>query len=439
MIKFNQNKIHAFVKLLRQLALLSLVMIFSFFNPKVNEDKIKDYEVKSIALQWYNLFLHLESKDTTAFPPISAKRLADLGICGYLALDYQKTMSLTQNEALALLNQVYSESLHKHYVSLDNKAIESVESLKKQIASSISIPESSKELVIKASQNIQLQLMSFFDKPSDNFCEVEGTNENTKKYSQEPKYSFHSTQAILPNWGQKNTIVVNKNKVTCAKPYESSTSFQKALYEEALEIYSMSHNLTKDDVWVAEFWGDDVRGLTFSPPARWISILNQIIKKEELSSAMIMELYLKMGVGLYDAAVVCWKNKYDHNLLRPSDFIQKNIDGNWQPFHANPEFPAYPSGHSVFGAVSSRILEVSFGYHYTMTDMSHSHRIEFVGKERTYNSFQEMAQENAYSRMIMGVHYKQDCDEGLRLGYEIADIINSTDFRSILIKDNYHL
>ncbi|HMR88207.1 MAG TPA: vanadium-dependent haloperoxidase [Saprospiraceae bacterium] len=427
------------MKLLRQLALLSLVMIFSFFNPKVNEDKIKDYEVKSIALQWYNLFLHLESKDTTAFPPISAKRLADLGICGYLALDYQKTMSLTQNEALALLNQVYSESLHKHYVSLDNKAIESVESLKKQIASSISIPESSKELVIKASQNIQLQLMSFFDKPSDNFCEVEGTNENTKKYSQEPKYSFHSTQAILPNWGQKNTIVVNKNKVTCAKPYESSTSFQKALYEEALEIYSMSHNLTKDDVWVAEFWGDDVRGLTFSPPARWISILNQIIKKEELSSAMIMELYLKMGVGLYDAAVVCWKNKYDHNLLRPSDFIQKNIDGNWQPFHANPEFPAYPSGHSVFGAVSSRILEVSFGYHYTMTDMSHSHRIEFEGKERTYNSFQEMAQENAYSRMIMGVHYKQDCDEGLRLGYEIADIINSTDFRSILIKDNYHL
>jgi hypothetical protein len=54
-------------------------------------------------------------------------------------------------------------------------------------------------------------------------------------------------------------------------------SFQKALYAEALEIYSMSHNLTKDDVWVAEFWGDDVRGLTFSPPARWISILNQIV------------------------------------------------------------------------------------------------------------------------------------------------------------------
>ncbi len=60
-------------------------------------------------------------------------------------------------------------------------------------------------------------------------------------------------------------------------------------------------------------------------------------------------------------------------------------------------------------------------------------------QERSYNSLREMAHENAYSRMLMGVHYKQDCDEGLRLGYEVADIINQTDFKSILVKDNYHL
>jgi hypothetical protein len=243
----------------------------------------------------------------------------------------------------------------------------------------------------------------------------------------------------LPEWGQKKTIVVSKNKVTCEKPYAKSDAFEKALYAEALEVYSMSHNLTKDDIWVAEFWGDDVRGLTFSPAARWISILNQILQKEDVSADQIMELYLKMGIGLYDAGIVCWKNKYDHNLIRPSTFIQNNIDGKWQPFHADPNFPAYPSGHAVFGAVGSRILEASFGTNYKMTDMSHSHRIEFVGKERSYNSFREMAHENAYSRMLMGVHYKQDCDEGLRLGYEVGDIINQTDFKSILVKDNYHL
>jgi hypothetical protein len=35
-----------------------------------------------------------------------------------------------------------------------------------------------------------------------------------------------------------------------------------------------------------------------------------------------------------------------------------------------------------------------------------------------------MAYENAYSRIPLGVHVRMDCDEGLRLGYEIADAVN---------------
>lgn len=422
----------------RQLALLSLVLIFSFFNPKMHEDKRKDYEVKSIVLQWYKLFLHLESKDTTAFPPISAQRLADMGMSGYLSLDYQKTMSLSQDETLELLNKVYSNALSNYYSHLDVTSKESIKILEHNISSTISITTRSEDLVEKASENIKNNLPYFFESQSENFCEV---NESLSISNQgiKNKYSFKSNHAILPDWGQKKTIVINKNEVMSQKPYVNSDSFDKALYAEALEIYSMSHNLTKEDIWVAEFWGDDVRGLTFSPAARWISILNQIVEKENVTAEEIVYLYLKMGIGLYDAGIICWKNKYDHNLIRPSTFIQNNIDGLWQPFHADPNFPAYPSGHSVFGAVGSRILEASFGTDYKMTDMSHSYRIEFVGKERSYNSLRDMAHENAYSRMLMGVHYKQDCDEGLRLGYEIADIINSTDFKSILVKDNYHL
>ncbi|MEL6988281.1 MAG: hypothetical protein AAGK97_10665 [Bacteroidota bacterium] len=44
---------------------------------------------------------------------------------------------------------------------------------------------------------------------------------------------------------------------------------------------------------------------------------------------------------------------------------------------------------------------------------------------RTFTSFDQMAEENAYSRMPLGVHVKMDSDEGLRLGYEIADAVNA--------------
>ncbi len=405
----------------------------------MDDSKRNDLEVKSIAIQWYNLFLKLESKDIKAFPPISSQRLANLGMSGYLTMDYQKTMSLSDAETLALLNKVYSNSLKKYFKHLDSNSFNNIAKLENSISASISIASSSENIIEKASENLINNLPHYFQSGSEHFCDGDKYESATSINEKESKYSFKSNTAILPEWGKNETIVVNKNKVFCPKPYSKNDSFEKSLYAEALEIYSISHNLSKEDIWVAEFWGDDVRGLTFSPAARWISILNQILQKEDVTAVEVLNLYLKMGVGLYDASVICWKSKYDQNLLRPSDFITKNIDSNWQPLHGNPDFPSYPSGHAVFGAVGTRVLEGAFGYSYNMTDISHSQRIEFDGKQRSYVSLKEMANESAYSRMIMGVHYKQDCDEGLRLGYEIGDIINNTDFRSKLIKDNYHL
>ena len=49
---------------------------------------------------------------------------------------------------------------------------------------------------------------------------------------------------------------------------------------------------------------------------------------------------------------------------------------------------------------------------------------EFRGDPRTFTSFEELAAENGYSRVPLGVHIEIDCTEGLRLGYEIADAVN---------------
>jgi hypothetical protein len=55
-----------------------------------------------------------------------------------------------------------------------------------------------------------------------------------------------------------------------------------------------------------------------------------------------------------------------------------------------------------------------------MTDDSHKGRTEFVSKARTYTNFAELGVEDAYSRLPLGVHFRMDCDEGLRLGYLAA-------------------
>jgi hypothetical protein len=50
-----------------------------------------------------------------------------------------------------------------------------------------------------------------------------------------------------------------------------------------------------------------------------------------------------------------------------------------------------------------------------------------------------MAIENAFSRVLMGVHYKNDCEEGLRLGFEIGNLVNKNVYYKInnLISPTY--
>lgn len=96
----------------------------------------------------------------------------------------------------------------------------------------------------------------------------------------------------------------------------------------------------------------------------------------------------------------------------------------------NPSFPGYPSGHSCFASAASGVFIDFFGNNTNFTDRSHEGRTEFRGAARKFDSFRELAKENAYSRIPLGVHIEIDCTEGLRLGYEISDAINNYDLKS---------
>jgi hypothetical protein len=183
-----------------------------------------------------------------------------------------------------------------------------------------------------------------------------------------------------------------------------------------------------EDLWIAEFWSDDILNQTFGPPSHWISIANQVVKAQNAPLDKSAEAYAKIGISLSDYVIACWKTKYYYNVERPVSYIRRIIDPNWvsalndetngtKPKGVTPPFPAYPSGHSGMGSAAAVPLMELFGQGYAMTDLSHEFRIEFNGKPRAYNSFDEMAYENAISRVALGVHYQMDCEEGLRLGY----------------------
>ena len=238
-------------------------------------------------------------------------------------------------------------------------------------------------------------------------------------------------KALFPYWGKARTFATFDFDQYLIDPLQPSLDPQSEFYKQAVEVDETIANLTTKDRWIAEFWSDDIVGLTFSPPARLFAIAEQLVEAEQMPMGESLLFLVKLGMSINDASVICWYAKYKYNIIRPENFIRDYINPNFKTIlgeaigraDISPAFPAYPSGHSTFASAGSGIFIAQFGEQYGFTDRCHEGRTEFMGFPRSFVNFKDLAAENAYSRIPLGVHFRMDCDEGLRLGYIVADNI----------------
>ncbi len=247
-------------------------------------------------------------------------------------------------------------------------------------------------------------------------------------------------RAMFPYWNQVRTFAINSDDKTCKsnKTYYDgySEDVSSGYYAQVLEAKAVPN---ADRAHMGVFWSDDLMNLTFSPPMRFFAIADQITSEtanDRLDLALLINA--KLGIGGADAAVACWTSKYIYNVERPVTYIREHIDPNWKtrlhyPSTPNnditPSFPGYPSGHSTFGGVGAAVLSDIFGNDYNVTDRCHEARQDFDGRPRSYTAFDQMAREDAESRIWLGVHFRMDCEEGLSLGYSVARRVNALNWK----------
>lgn len=235
--------------------------------------------------------------------------------------------------------------------------------------------------------------------------------------------------------GEARVFSITENEKICAPPIPFSTEKNSLFYAQVVEVYNMTksgwHN--EEYRWIGQFWSDDCVGLTFSPGTRWMVVGIQVLELENSNLETAVLLAAKLGMSLSDANVSCWKSKYVYNLERPVTFIHREIDPNWNttlddPISGDkgktPSFPAYPSGHSTMGAAAAEILSSIFGYDYSFIDKCHEGATLFNGTPRPFSSFYEAMNENAWSRLPLGVHFRMDSEEGVKLGLKIGRKVN---------------
>ena len=255
-------------------------------------------------------------------------------------------------------------------------------------------------------------------------------------YSATPGPAFASfDRGLFPGHGQIKPWTMTRSSQFRVSDFHDPSSPEFA--EEFDRIRRLggedSSIRTADQSEIALFWEDGPWGIT--PPGHFIYIAVQLLQDRELSFIELARAFALIGMTQCDASICAWDNKYHFDIVRPESAIRQRADefGNsdprvarqpgWRSYIPTPEFPAYTSGHSTFGAAGAEMIALLYG----RDDISFSGRPpdevlwpQLAGVTRHWTSLSHAAEENGLSRLYGGVHWGIDDLEARRAGRQIA-------------------
>ncbi|AUC80898.1 vanadium-dependent haloperoxidase [Lacinutrix sp. Bg11-31] len=446
------------------LTLLLALLLFESCN--TDDDQINTYTNEPVVtdtttqlmVEWNDLWLKLDRYSFGMRPNATARALAYIHLAAYETVvndmtDFTSNTSRLQTLTIdsaqrantidlnIALNTCYAEVMD-HFMYNTSSEMDGAIDLFKVTKENVLLQNVSNQVLQDSRQwgnYIAEQVIEY----SQNDVQAESQILEPQPLSYEPTigegfwtYSADQERALFPYWESVRTFVISSDETSSTPPMEYNEDSNSDYFAQMIEVYTINNTAKledNEDLWIAEYWSDDVEGLMMSPPGRQISIAKQLIIQNDLSHETSLVLLLKLGFALNDAAVSTWADKYNYMVMRPNVYIQEFIDVeyetnlyrfiNWP----NPSFPSYPSGHSCFVSAAGGIFIDVFGNDIDFTERSHEGRTEFRGTPRQFNSISEMVEDAAFSRVPLGVHMRIDCTEGMRLGYEISEAINGFD------------
>lgn len=232
---------------------------------------------------------------------------------------------------------------------------------------------------------------------------------------------------VEPIWSAVHTFVVD-NAQTCASagPLPYSETPGSAFYAEADEIRNIIHSPANSAI--AYHW-DDGPGRTSSPAGHWANIARQLLQEQNRNLAESAKAYCLLGLAAADTYSCCWQQKYQYYLLRPATYIREVIDAGWTPLLFTPPHPDHVSASAALGGAAPLVLRGLLG------DAAFTDRTQlnsplltpaggpFILPERAFASLTGAGEEQAESRVIAGVNFRQSSQQGLETGRCIGQII----------------
>ena len=195
---------------------------------------------------------------------------------------------------------------------------------------------------------------------------------------------------MLPYFGRVRTWLFDSlTMVTNIRPLPPPSTKSEQFNKETEEVLHYSKNATRSEIAIVHFWADGVS--TYTPPGHWNAIAADDFISQRFSEVRWARNMALLNMSLMDAAIACWDAKNFYFNPRPSQ-----INPEIKTWTGLPNFPSFTSGHSTFSGAAATIL---------------GHIVP--GKKQAYDA---MAKEASLSRLYGAIHYRSDCEEGLKCG-----------------------
>jgi membrane-associated phospholipid phosphatase len=200
-------------------------------------------------------------------------------------------------------------------------------------------------------------------------------------------------QPLLPCFGNVRTwldIDVSQFRTDPAPPPAfGSPAFLTGL----AEVRQIADTRTSAQLAIIDEWLDGNNSQ--QPPGHWNTIASDLIIRHHLTDARAARLLATLNVAMMDTHVACWDRKYTYWEARPWMVDAAITTPRGQPHH-----PANPSGHACAGGAGSGVLA------------------GFFPAER--DSLFSLGDQEGFTTVLSGVHYRFDVDAGLAIGRAIA-------------------
>lgn len=381
-----------------------------------------------VAASRYYGYINLAANETAALFDKNQPDFAGV-VKGLNVITAEDTLIKKSNSQLAIILAVYKSAtklLPSGY--LLQKNVDSLKHTVKERKLSFEKINATDQLVDKVVQQVLAYAYA------DGFVKLSGlkrfTPQTGDEYWQPTGPGFIS--AIEPYWSTLRPFILDScSQFAPAPPNKYSTDTASLFYKELKEVYEVGKNLSKEQSETAMFWDcnpfalQQVGHLEFgikkiSPGGHWMGITGIACKKQKLSLSKTAFVHTLVSIGMADAFISCWDNKYKYNRVRPVTAIKKLIDRNWSPLLQTPPFPEYTSGHSAISTTASTILTHLFGDHFSFTDDTEE---EFGLPLRKFNSFLQASKEAAISRLYGGIHFRDAIENGAKEGEQIGKFV----------------